>query len=298
MTAGLRWTDDQKHFVDIPSELVTNGYGYPISGIVNQQWDQFTGRVAANWSPKLAFTDQTLVYASYAHGYKAGGANPPGAVLDSFQASDIIGSPVHPLTFKPEFIDAFELGTKNTLLDGALTLNGDVFYYNYENYQISEIVDRTSINLNFDAHVKGAEVEGAWEPIPGLRFNFAGGWEDTALAKGDSAVDLIDRTAGEAGWMVLKPFITQASNCILPESVVAASIQFGILNINAGDPGAVNQLCGAAYNLHEDPITDLAYVPNPMLRDGGIGQGIIPISGWVGFDPSTAPNNGEGFSKI
>jgi iron complex outermembrane receptor protein len=304
LTAGLRWTGDQKHFVDIPSELVTNGYGYPISGIVNQQWDKLTGRAVANWTPKLAFTDQTLVYASYSHGYKAGGANPPGAVLDAFQTSDVIGSPVHPLTFKPEFIDAFELGTKNTLLDGALTLNGDVFYYNYENYQISEIVDRTSINLNFDAHVKGAEVEGAWEPIPGLRFNFAGGWEDTALAKGDSAVDLIDRTAGQAGWMVLKPFITQASNCILPDYVVATSIIDGDLQINAGDPGAVNQLCGAAYNLHDDPVTDLPYVLNPTVRchradpnDLAVCVDPGPISAYAGFDPSTAPNNGEGFSK-
>ena len=61
--------------------------------------------------------------------------------------TDVI--PTHPLTFKPEFIDAFELGTKNTLLDGALTFNGDVFYYNYKGYQISEIVDRTAINLQF-----------------------------------------------------------------------------------------------------------------------------------------------------
>ena len=43
----------------------------------------------------------------------------------------INGIPIHPLTFKPEFIDAYELGTKNTLLDGGLTLNGDVFFYNY-----------------------------------------------------------------------------------------------------------------------------------------------------------------------
>src|SRR6185437_15694180 len=28
-TGGLRWTDDQKHFVEIPSELLTHGYGYP-----------------------------------------------------------------------------------------------------------------------------------------------------------------------------------------------------------------------------------------------------------------------------
>ena len=88
------------------------------------------------------------------------------------------------------------------MLDGALTLNADgIFYYNYENYQISEIVDRTSINLNFDAHVKGAEVESTWEPLAGLRFNFAGGWEDGVLAKGSHAVDLMDRTAGNPDWI-------------------------------------------------------------------------------------------------
>ncbi|HEY5239089.1 MAG TPA: TonB-dependent receptor, partial [Rhizomicrobium sp.] len=217
LTTGLRWTDDQKHFVDIPSELVVPGYGYPSTGVVNQQWDQWTGRAAANWTPKLDFTDQTLIYASYSHGYKAGGANPPGATLLTVKQGDI-GNPIHPLTFKPEFVDAFELGSKNTLLDGALTFNADVFYYNYENYQISRIVDRTSINDNFDTHVKGAEIESTWEPVAGLRFNFAGGWEDTALARGSHSVDLMDRTAGNPGWIVMKPFITQASNCILPWS--------------------------------------------------------------------------------
>ncbi len=128
LTTGLRWTEDQKHFTDIPSELLIAGYGYPITGVVNQQWDELTGRAAVNWTPKLDFTDQTLVYGSYAHGYKAGGANPPGAELLAFDSSDV-ANPIHPLTFKPEFIDAFELGSKNTFLDGALTVNGDVFYY-------------------------------------------------------------------------------------------------------------------------------------------------------------------------
>jgi outer membrane receptor protein involved in Fe transport len=215
LTTGLRWTEDQKHFTDIPSELLVNGWGYPSSGVVNQQWDQFTGRVVANWTPKLAFTDQTLIYGSYSHGYKAGGANPPGAVRINYGGSDI-GSALHPLTFKPEFVDAFEAGTKNTLFDGALTFNGNAFYYNYENYQISEIVDRTSINLNFDAHVVGAELESTWEPTPGLRFNFGGGWERTRIAKGSKAIDLMDRTAGVPGWQVSKPFITGTSNCVIP----------------------------------------------------------------------------------
>ncbi len=296
LTAGLRWTDDQKHFVDIPSELLINGYGYPITGIVNQQWGEWTGRLAANWTPKLDFTDQTLIYGSYSHGYKAGGANPPGATLLTFLPGDI-GNPVHPLTFKPEFIDAFELGSKNTLLDGALTLNADVFYYNYENYQISEIVDRTSINLNFDTHVKGAEVEATYEPLPGLRFNFAGGWEKTALAKGSQSVDLMDRTAGNSDWMVLKPFVTQTSNCIVPKAVVAA-----VLNIPDTSatpiPITVNNfptICEDAYVLHLDPVTQLPYKADPTITAQNLYGYISP--GYHGFDWSTAPNNGQGFDK-
>ena len=66
-------------------------------------------------------------------------------------------------------------------------------------------------------------VRSTWEPLPGLRFNFAGGWEDTALAKGSKSVDLIDRAdaANHPDWMVVKPFVTQASNCVLPIYVVA-----------------------------------------------------------------------------
>jgi outer membrane receptor protein involved in Fe transport len=287
LISGLRWTEDQKHFTDIPSELLVPGYGYAVTGVLNQQWDQFTGRAAANWTPKLDFTDQTLVYGSYAHGYKAGGANPPGAILltyfKGFFNNGQTSNPIHPLAFKPEFVDAFEVGSKNTLLDGALTLNFDAFYYNYENYQISRIVDRTSINDNFDAHVKGAEIESTWEPAPGLRLNFAGGWEDTALAKGSKSVDLMDRTdaANHPDWIVVKPWVTQASNCILPNYVIGEELR---ISDQVPGPGAVNQACGFAYGSHLDPVTGQPYHADPL-------------PGYAGFDPLTAPNNGQGFDK-
>ena len=211
---------------------------------------RFTGRAVLNWTPQLDFTDQTLGVASYSHGYKAGGANPPGAAVRRRRLARLPGrlSPIHPLTFKPEYIEAFEFGSKNTLLDGSLTLNGDVFYYNYTDYQISEIVDRTAINTNFDAPCRRTRrLKSSWEPLPGLKFNFAGGWEDTAAARGDSGIDLMDRTAGSqnstcteipnpmpntsgqvlscnSGWMVVKPFVTFASNCILPDLRRAGAI--------------------------------------------------------------------------
>jgi iron complex outermembrane receptor protein len=308
LTVGMRWTEDQKHFVDIPSELLVPGYGYPSTGVVNQQWGKWTGRTVANWTPKLDFTDQTLIYASYSHGYKAGGANPPGATLLTFLPGDT-GNPIHPLTFKPEFIDAFELGSKNTLLDGALTLNGDVFYYNYENYQISRIVDRTAINDNFDAHIKGAELEAMWEPLAGLRFNFAGGYEDARAAKGDRSIDLMDRTAGNPNWVVIKPFITQSSNCILPVYVIAAMLNQGDgFHPGDGEDAEISDACGNAYTLHEDPLTTAPYVQNPTVTDSF--ERIPP--GYPGYDPlgvdPNAPadvnnglglptNNGQGFEK-
>jgi iron complex outermembrane receptor protein len=304
LTAGARWTDDQKHFLDIPSELLDPGYGYPVTGVVDQQWDRWTGRFVADWTPSLDFTDQTLIYASAAHGYKAGGANPPGAFFPSTVGIGVPGlvfNPIHPLTFQPEYIEAFELGTKNTLLGGGLTLNGDIFYYNYTGYQISEIVDRTAINNNYNAHVEGAEFEGNWEPLPGLKFSLAQGFESTALAGGDEGIDLMDRTAGMPGWVVVRPFPTTASNCIEPDYVVIAASQVLV----GGDVGGANfyQLCNYTYGLHVDPITGLPYVPNPtgIMKDGD------PIpAGYPGFNPvgptlgvfnSAPPNNGEGFDK-
>lgn len=301
LIGGLRWTDDHKHFVQIPSWLVVIGWGYPVAGVVDQRWSELTGRLAANWTPKLDFTDQTLIYGSYSRGYKAGGANPPGAILLN------AATPVHPLTFEPEFINAFELGTKNTLLDGALTFNGNVFYYDYKGYQISQIVDRTSVNLNFNATVKGAEVEATWEPIAGLKFGFAGGYEKTRLADGSKAVDLIDRTAGHSGWVVVKPSITQASNCILPIYVINSPY----FDFRAG--GGQDGACYEAYTQHLDPSTDLPFVDTPsvecieFVQTLGECEATQPISGYAGFDPvgptssnngaGPTPNNGAGFNK-
>jgi iron complex outermembrane recepter protein len=294
LTGGLRYTDDKKSFDFIPSWTLVLGEGYPTLRTVDQEWRELTGRAVVNWTPKLDFTDQTLVYGSYAHGYKGGGANPPGVIeVPSFAAGIPVTSPsnqTHPLTFKPEFNDAFEIGTKNTLLDGAMTLNADVFLYDYKSYQISQIVDRTSINLNFDATVRGAELESTWEPVPGLRFNFAGGYENATINSGQSAIDLIDRTAGHPGWMVVKPFITETSNCILPTDVVN-EIMAGNSPITslttacfaAYVPGFSNSDASTGYY---DPVTGAPYVPNPA-----------GYPGYAGFDPTTAPNLGEGFSK-
>lgn len=312
LTAGLRWTDDSKHFDEIPSWTAVLGKGYPVTSVLDQEWKQWTGRFNATWTPKISFTDQSMFYASYSRGYKAGGANPPGVIPILFFGTQI-ESPsnyTHPLTFKPEFVNAFETGSKNTLLDGSLVLNGDVFYYDYKGYQISQIVDRTSVNLNFDATVEGAELQSTWEPLPGLKLSFSGGYEKTRIANGSQAIDLMDRTAGHSDWMIVKPFITQTSNCILPTDVVNEILSVtrpyrGGNNSTSGatalgnyfffgdGPAILSNACVFAYSDHFDPVTRSTYVANPTTDYGGTAI----TNGYAGFDPTTAPNNGEGFAK-
>ncbi|MGE5501736.1 MAG: TonB-dependent receptor domain-containing protein [Ignavibacteriales bacterium] len=279
VTAGLRWTVDQKRAPRIPSWLLaSNSAGQPVAEVINQTWREPTGRLTLNWKPDLRLTDETLFYASYAHGYKAGGANPPGAGITCYlgcaarqEFQNLFDqSTAHPKTFAPEFVNAFEIGAKNTLAEGSLTLNADAFYYDYTGYQISQIVDRSAVNLNFDAQVWGAEIESEWRPSENLRLGFKGGYENTRVANGMKAIDLMDRTAGNKDWVVVRPFPTYTSNCILPawlfigragaSSPDLAGLGGGVFG---GNPGG----CELAYQIGYDPVTGNAYTPFPYGPD-------------------------------
>ncbi|MGE5565074.1 MAG: TonB-dependent receptor domain-containing protein [Parcubacteria group bacterium] len=255
LTAGLRYTDDRKKFTPIPSETLLSdptrlsGYsdlyppqilswfaGLPVFGVPSggevypalpvekREWKEVTGRLGVDWNPELSFTDHTLVYAFYSRGYKGGGLNPPpvGLNYQAAEAAGIVYGGSAPREFRPEFVNAFELGTKNTLLGGALVLNATGFFYDYRDYQVSKIVDRTANNENFDAKVWGVELEGLFQPNAHLRLNGSIGYLDTALAKGSKSIDVMNRTAGHADWVVRKPVITLTSNCIVPVAVQEA----------------------------------------------------------------------------
>jgi outer membrane receptor protein involved in Fe transport len=303
VTAGLRWTVDKKDAPRVPTWLLTSqSYGYPVAEVVEQEWREPTGRLAMDWKPELSFTDETLLYASYAHGYKAGGANPPGFVRVYYAGGDrgaadalAAKSETRPVTFEPEFVDAFELGAKNTLADGRVTLNLAAFYYDYKAYQISEIVDRSAYNRNFDATVWGIEMEADWRPLENLRIGVKGGYEKTRIADGERAIDLMDRTAGKEGWVVVRPFPTIASSCVLPTIVFVTPT--GLANpggVSGGNAGA----CELAYQYGLDPVTNAPY--GEITDPSQFAPPFTGYTGYPGFDPldeSQGHNGGEGFFK-
>jgi len=252
ITAGLRYTRDRKKFTLVPSQLLLApslsagglvGMGYPEAGDVKLKWGEFTGRIGLDWSPDLGFTDDTLVYAFFSRGYKAGGVNPPTPgfatgqqVIDAGYIDqslyDVVEDLIFPQlellgvnygqTFKPGFVNSFEVGMKNVMMNGRLTLNASAFFYDYSDYQVSQIRDRTAVNENFDAKIWGAELSALFEPVDRLRFNLNVGYLGTRIGKGQKSIDPMNRTLGNPDYVTFKPWVQLPSNCVVPIHIAEA----------------------------------------------------------------------------
>jgi outer membrane receptor protein involved in Fe transport len=198
---------------------------------------KFTGRANLDWTPHLSFTDSTLFYVSYARGYKGGGFNTPCQTAIGQGGNIGTGCP-YPLSYAPEAIDAYEIGTKNTLMGGKLLLDLDAFYYNYTGYQISTIVAKSSVNLNINSKIYGVEFEGVFSPIDNLTLNANVGYLHTRIDDGQSLVDQMNLTQGNPAYTRLHGL--DGTACLAPTSYLAALIANGFPApfLTAGTPAA------------------------------------------------------------
>lgn len=282
ITAGLRYTDDKKVATPIKTQLLLSpgffgggfvNQGYRVSPDIVQKWGRLTGRFVVDWNPDLGFTDDSMFYASYARGYKGGGANPP-SIDANPEYLQFFGQPE---TFRPESVNAFEIGMKNSFANGKLTVNANAFYYDYQDYQVSQIVDRLALNENYDAEIWGAELEIVWRATPRFRINTNLGYLGTRIKDGMQSIDVMNRTQGNDDWVLVKPWIQLASNCIAPREVVekiVSSLFYTELNTQA----YLSPLCGGSY-----------------VGDYKAGSFYSTIFGVV-YDPAVdGPNQGRGF---
>ncbi|WP_375209519.1 TonB-dependent receptor [Hyphomonas jannaschiana] len=249
-TLGLRNTIDKKEQDVIPTFLFTPQapgadplQPSPIvgadpddggDGSLNTEDKETTGRFGVDWSPDLGFTDETLIYGVYSKGYKGGGINPPQPA----------GANLFSQTFDPEFVNSIEIGTKNTLGGGVAQLNLTGFHYDYEGYQITQIINRSSVNTNIDAKIKGLEVEFLWTPAENWLLTANLGILDTEIQDA-YGIDVLDRANGRSDLVVLKNAASFA-NCVVSAqgyATILGAIQGGLLN-----PGDTRGICTGAFS--------------------------------------------------
>jgi iron complex outermembrane receptor protein len=144
--AGLRYIDERKDFTtEFGTRAAPTGgpvdpyYGAPINpptlpGITtfdgfpveaDDKWTDTVGELKASWR----FTDSNMLFASYSQGFRSGGFS-------------IRGTDPDRLSFDPEIIDAFEIGSKNDFLDGRLRVNAALFWMDLQDQQFSSIINQ------------------------------------------------------------------------------------------------------------------------------------------------------------
>lgn len=241
LTLGLRYNNDQKKnqarttlasflvphgTADIDDSPYIGSYDSDPGRAGNQRWQyrqvrfgEFTGRAVLDFQ----ITSDNLLYASYSRGYKSGGINPPLSV-----GNDV------PETFDPEFVNAFEIGSKNTFANGALQLNLTAFYYQYKQLQLSRIVDRTSVNDNVDANIWGVEAEAIFRPVREMTINANFSYLKTKVSSDKFLGDSRDFGGGREDAVIIKD-ITNGANCAVASAIGSRDAVKAYVNaINAG----------------------------------------------------------------
>jgi iron complex outermembrane recepter protein len=129
---------------------------------------KFTPKVGLEWKA----SDDILVFASYAKGFRSGGFN-----------GRLIAPQTFVPTYEPDTNDTYEVGIKSDLIDRTLRLNLTGFYSKYKGIQqtISDPAVQFRVANAGDAELYGFEAELTATPLAGLRFNLGVGYTSSTF---------------------------------------------------------------------------------------------------------------------
>ena len=134
------------------------------------------------------FSPQVLGYVSYNRGFKSGGFN--------------VSDPTNP-AYRPETLDAYEIGVKTDLLDKRLRVDVSRFYYTYSQIQVARFTtgaidfyngaeaDIYGLDLDLDAVItRSLRLTGGFELLHDRFSSFPNAEIGTLLAAGGTAETL------------------------------------------------------------------------------------------------------------
>ena len=176
LTAGLRGTNEERDFAG-GSTFVTGLLGDIPLGSTDDDisTNDLSGKIGLNYR----VDDDLLLYGHLSKGFKSGGFN-----------ASFAGSSDDLLPFDKEELWSLELGWKAALLDGAMTLNGAAYAYDWRDFQAQAFVlnavgtpNQILTNAG-DASVLGLEADWNWRVTEAFDLNLSANFIDTEVDKG------------------------------------------------------------------------------------------------------------------
>ena len=168
--AGLRYQYDELTF-----EREQSGFwsiGSPASFASASHDDAATPKFSLMYD----LSSRANVYATAAKGYRVGG---PNDIIPLAACPSSGGLSAEPVTYAPDSLWSYELGSKSQLFDNALSINADVYDIQWKNVQQQitlPICGYTYVSNVGDAEAYGFEAEVRYRVpiVPGLMLGFSG----------------------------------------------------------------------------------------------------------------------------
>ncbi len=234
LSLGVRYSKQRQAYEETVVGLLATGSNTPMTPPVATSDQSVTTYL---FNPKYRITDDTMIYARAASGFRPGGPN--------FVLRPGLGNP----TFGPDKLWNYELGEKSTLLDKRATLNFDVYDIEWKDIQVT--VNNGGVNQlenAGNARVRGAELAFDYRIIPALSVGGSAAYTDAKLA---SAAPVLGVTQGGAR-LPLSPRYNFA---------LTAAYDFAIADGYSGVFSAANRFVGsrlAAFGTRVSPQYELA----------------------------------------
>lgn len=159
------------------------------------------GKISGTINALYKVTSDINVYAGYSRGFKSAGINLAAPV-------QLANGPA-PQTFRPEIVDAFEIGLKTDLFDNRLTFNAALFLSDDKGYQANQSVITTiagaTVLRSYITNVgtvrtQGVEFDVRATPVDGLNLTAAATYNDAHFRSYiNGACPYLDRTAANLG---------------------------------------------------------------------------------------------------
>ena len=156
------------------------GRDYDVSGGHSKdprEFDDIITKFTLSYTPK----DNVLLFATMSEGYRPGGWNRGGGIPSN--NSDYPTVSAH---YGTDDVDNIEFGWKATLADGSVQLNGNVYFIEWTNMQVTRFDPQNVSILTFvenaaDADIKGVEADLIWNVDENWTINAALSINDTEL---------------------------------------------------------------------------------------------------------------------